>query len=371
MFAERPTVQWLTGKRLHLQHGPIDVVLKAWAAAQKPLPPWGVSGLRDRARGASTDAGRSLSHGERVGVRGSRLSIVQNPSPGASRHPLPMGEGDRRRRTRQFGRDFPWEREQPADLTRAYAAAAERFQTILGELVAELGALRKPMHNAPQVTSPAARRMVAACAPFVGMFITPMAAVAGAVADELLAAMLVAAPLAKAYVNDGGDIAIHIAPGESLDIGMAGNGTIPAMNGRITLAAGNGIGGIATSGHGGRSLSMGIADSVTVLARNAAIADAAATLIANAVNIDSPAIRRAPAVSFDPDSDLGERLVTVDVGPLTDREIAAALASGQDRAAEFRRAGSIAACALTLQGKTLIVGDGLAAAPPASRRIAQ
>lgn len=303
MFAERPIIQPLSGGRLHLQHGPIDVVLKAWVS---PLL---------------------------------------------------------------------WERKAPADLVRACEAAAERFQTILGELVSELSELRKPMGRGPRVTSPVARRMAAACAPFAGVFITPMAAVAGAVADELLAAMLAAAPLAKAFVNDGGDIAVHIAPGERLDIGMAGDlgdGAIPAMSGHITLTAEGGVGGIATSGRGGRSFSLGLADSVTVLARNAALADAAATLIANAVNIDSPAVRRAPASSLDPDSDLGDRLITVDVGPLSDGEIDAALASGRDLAGEFHRAGSIAACALTLQGKMLIVGDGLVAAPAVCHgRIAQ
>ncbi len=37
-----------------------------------------------------------------------------------------------------------------------------------------------------------------------------MAAVAGAVADHILAAMIAGRRLAKAYVNDGGDIALHL-----------------------------------------------------------------------------------------------------------------------------------------------------------------
>src|SRR5262245_13280109 len=144
MSAERPTIQRLTGDRLHLQHGPIDVVLRAWGEAQS--------------------------------------------------------------------------------VAAAYEAVVSRFQTILGELVGELGAPKTGMADAPMVSGPVARRMTAACAPFTGMFITPMAAVAGAVADEVLAAMLAAAPaLPKAFVNDGGDIAIHIAPGEHLEIGIAGD----------------------------------------------------------------------------------------------------------------------------------------------------
>ena len=41
-------------------------------------------------------------------------------------------------------------------------------------------------------------------------FITPMAAVAGAVAEEVLGAMMRAAELERAYVNNGGDIALHL-----------------------------------------------------------------------------------------------------------------------------------------------------------------
>ena len=75
--------------------------------------------------------------------------------------------------------------------------------------------------------------------------------------------------------------------------------------------------GVATSGWRGRSFSLGIADAVTVFAGTAAVADAAATLIANAVDLPGhPAFARAPARRCDPQSDLGERLVTVDVGPL-------------------------------------------------------
>jgi ApbE superfamily uncharacterized protein (UPF0280 family) len=148
---------------------------------------------------------------------------------------------------------------------------------------------------------------------------------------------------------------------------MAGDmtGAFPGMNGRIRIGAESGIGGIATSGRGGRSFSLGIADSVTALARNAATADAAATLIANAVDIDSPAVRRAEARALDPDSDLGHRLVTVDVGPLSPAEIDAALDAGRRRAQSYIGAGLIAAASLTLKTETLTLGDGFAPRRPA------
>ena len=66
-----------------------------------------------------------------------------------------------------------------------------------------------------------ARRMHAAVAPFAtDAFITPMAAVAGSVAEEILGAMLAAARLDRAYVNNGGDIALHLAGSEQFTVGL-------------------------------------------------------------------------------------------------------------------------------------------------------
>jgi hypothetical protein len=191
-------------------------------------------------------------------------------------------------------------------------------------------------------------------------FVTPMAAVAGAVADEILAAMTEAAPLDRAFVNDGGDIAVHLTEGESLAVAIAADfarGPVPAVNGALRIAFDDRIGGIATSGAKGRSFSLGIADSVTVLARDAASADVAATLVANAVDLaHHPAIVRRPARDLDPDSDLGERPVTVSVGPLAPDEIRAALEAGLARAAALRAAGLLRDAALTLSGTTLVLG---------------
>ncbi len=277
---DAPSVQRLDGDRLHLQHGPIDVVLRAWGAA---------SAVRD-----------------------------------------------------------------------ACEAAIARFGTILPELAGELAALRRPIAERPEVETPVARRMVAACRPHAGLFVTPMAAVAGAVADELMETMVTAAPLDRAFVNDGGDIAIHLTEGETMEVAVAADfsgGTIPAINGRITLTDRDGIGGIATSGAQGRSFSLGIADSVTVLARDAASADVAATLIGNAVDVDDPAISRSPARDLDPDSDLGAHLVTTAVRSLARPRILAALEAGQARAEQFRRRGLIFDAALMLQGEARILGQ--------------
>lgn len=247
-------------------------------------------------------------------------------------------------------------------ITAAYEAAARRFATLLDELCAELSLLRQPTHTDAQ--SETGRRMVAATFPYAAhAFITPMAAVAGAGADTILSAMLKAAPLMRAYVNNGGDIALHLAPGTSFTIGMVSRPDLTAaLHGNLTIRAEDGIHGIATSGRHGRSFSLGIADAVTVLAGNGADADAAATMIANAVDLPGHlAVTRDPADLIQPDSDLGGRLVTRSVGPLSDAEIANALAGGAGYAGRLIEAGHIHAAALHLAGETRLIGVKAAA----------
>lgn len=240
----------------------------------------------------------------------------------------------------------------------AFGLAAESFVDVLPRLVSELPLLRRPVGEAP--LGPVARRMHRACAPFArDRFVTPMAAVAGAVADHVLGAMVDGAPLTKAYVNNGGDIAVHLRGDSGFTVGLVDPGLAPEAAegwGVVRLRAKDTSRGIATSGRGGRSFSLGIADSVTVLARDAAAADVAATLIANAVNLDHPSVTRVPACSLDPDSDLADRLVTVSMGALPESACNQALAAGVAAAEDALARGHIAAAALTLRGHTRAVG---------------
>lgn len=244
----------------------------------------------------------------------------------------------------------------PDSVEAAYAAASTTFPSILRALAAELPLLRSPL-PAASPTGPVARRMHQACLPFAAGFITPMAAVAGAVADHVLAAMTRAAALDRAFVNNGGDIAFHLAPGQSLRCGLVTDLAAPTLDATAQLHAASPTRGVATSGRackgrGGRSFSFGIADSVTVLARSAAAADAAATVVANAVDLPGhPAIVRRPAAEIDPDTDLGGRLVTWDVGPLAPSEIDEALAAGRRAADGLMRRGLIEGAVLALRGR--------------------
>jgi len=255
-------------------------------------------------------------------------------------------------------------------LAAAHAAAWQRFETVLTELVAELPLLRRPVRGPCPLQGGIARRMWWACRPFHSVYITPMAAVAGAVAQELIAAYA-REGVRRAWINNGGDIALHLAEGASVSVGVvadisehspfrlslskpdpstsSGRTGLQDLDAGFTVDAATPVRGIATSGWRGRSFSLGIADSVTVLAKTAAMADAAATIIANAVDASDPRIERRPANQMKDDSDLGDLPVTVDVPPLPAETVCAALERGRRRARDLQRDGLIHSALLVCQ----------------------
>ncbi|PVB60122.1 UPF0280 family protein [Labrenzia sp. 011] len=273
-WSETPTAQMLPdGRRLHLQHGPIDLVLEA------------------------------------------------------------------------FG--------EPEEVLKAYAQVQAVFPAILTGLTEELPRLRAA--SGPPPAGPVAKTMWAATRPFAPEFITPMAAVAGSVADYVLSILQSGRTLTRAYVNNGGDIALFVRDG-SFRIGICDDPAIGLSGGTVEIGPNDGVGGLATSGWRGRSHSLGIADAVTVLARSAAEADAAATLIANKVDLPlSPKITRTPACELSPDSDLEDRPVTTNVAELTPGETDAALQCGVDAAQHHLATGRILAAYIALSGERRVV----------------
>ena len=247
----------------------------------------------------------------------------------------------------------------------AFRRAVARFDGLLEELVAELPLLRQPVRGAEcPLRGPIARRMWQAAASFAPAFVTPMAGVAGAVAEAVLAAMVVPG-LTRASVNNGGDIALFLAPGATAwRLGVVVDPHNPASPGVLEIGATDACRGVATSGAKGRSHSLGIADSVTVLAKDTPTADVAATLLANAVDLPGhPAIGREPAQNLSPDSDLGDRLVTIAVDPLEPAEIDSALDAGAATARHFVASGRIEAAILYLAGRERVCGRARSASP--------
>lgn len=250
----------------------------------------------------------------------------------------------------------------------AYRQAGSAFASVLETLTSQLALLRRPLlpgSMAAEFRGGVARRMFAAAAPCRHETVTPMIAVAGAVADHILAALLDGRQIERAQVNNGGDIALFLSAGTSYRIGICASPASVRHPDVITLQAGDGLNGVATSGWQGRSHSLGIADAVTVIARTSAEADVAATLIANATNVHAPEkIERIPACSLAADSDLGDRPVTVAVAALSAAEKDQALRAGILAARRLLDRGLIAGAYLTLQDQTAIVGRP-ADTPPA------
>ena len=279
----------------------------------------------------------------------------------------------------------------PDAVRQACSAAIDRFATVLEELVSELALLRTPIDQiARRPSGCVAGRMWTATMPHAEIYqdanyVTAMASVAGAVADEILSVMCNAADLDRIYVNNGGDIALYLDPAavavphytvgicadpdailwshvnpDALAGDRAARPVSDAFAGTIKITAADHVGGIATSGWKGRSHSLGVADLVTVLAPTAAAADVAATLIANAVwpydnnKTDWPGVQRQPANVLAPDSDLGSRLVTVHVNRLPDHVIIKALRRGAGVAEDMRRSGHISAAYGVVQGQGFV-----------------
>ncbi|MEZ5657398.1 MAG: UPF0280 family protein [Burkholderiaceae bacterium] len=247
-------------------------------------------------------------------------------------------------------------------MTDACARAWSAFENLLPALVRHLHLLRRelpaqvagapPVVTGQAIADRVARRMILACWPFREHRLTPMAAVAGAVAEAILETMR-GPGIDRVWVNNGGDIALHLGPGRRLRVALA---SAAASALPVVIEADDPVRGVATSGWRGRSFSLGIADAVTVLAADAASADAAATLIANAVDLDDPRIGRRPACELAPDSDLGERLVTVSVDALDGDACDRAIVAGARLAQSMADAGRIVAARIELQGRQRIIG---------------
>lgn len=203
------------------------------------------------------------------------------------------------------------------------------------------------------------QRMLAAVRASGDTDLTPMAAVAGTVAD-MTADWLAARGIPKVIVNNGGDIAVRLQPGYTTTVGIAPALGAPPTH-TFTLTAQSAIGGVATSGFGGRSFTKGIATAAVAMAGSAALADACATSLGNATYAPYPAIRLVPAEELDPLTDIAGHLVVRDIGPLPPEIIQAALASGWQQAARLYGLGIIRGAALFIQHWGVMLPEGLAA----------
>jgi uncharacterized protein len=238
-------------------------------------------------------------------------------------------------------------------ITAAKHAMWLRFPQFLPQLVHELSALRTNCADLAEHSfhGEIAALMFHSVQPYKDQFITPMAAVAGSVAQTLLN-IAKAFELTKVIVNNGGDIGLFAKANERVFVALL------APRGKLEFCAPEAFEfGVATSGWSGRSFSLGIADAVTVVAQTASQADAAATMIANAVGpqIEHHGIIRKPANQLKDDTDLGSCSVTVKVDDLPLSLVRQALEEGQTYAKSLLDQRLILSASLSLQGESVIV----------------
>jgi uncharacterized protein len=194
-------------------------------------------------------------------------------------------------------------------------AAREAFRFLAG-VSAVKDRLRHPLKVIPDdLTDPVAREMVRSTCVIGDEQLTPMAAVAGSLADAT-ADFLFHRGMTRVIVNNGGDIAVRLTAGQEIRVGVREDVTLDSWSRVIALDASRNSWGVATSGLGGRSFTLGIASAATVIATRASVADAAATAIANASFVEDPNVLRCSAEEIDPATDIPGLPVTVKVGEM-------------------------------------------------------
>lgn len=237
------------------------------------------------------------------------------------------------------------QREPCISAARKAFACFERIAALREELSRPLA--RNPL----RFGDPVAQAMVDSVREVGDKDLTPLAAVAGALADAV-ADFLFARGMTRVVVNNGGDIAVRITGNEQVKVGM---GTA-AHNGRIAksivLDSSRNSWGIATSGLGGRSFTRGVASAVTILARTASLADAAATAVANASFVEDEHVIQQAAERIDPNTDIAGIAVTVKVGPLSQEKTEMAVARALEKANILAEKGVTLGAVVEVQDRT-------------------
>ncbi len=229
--------------------------------------------------------------------------------------------------------------------------AAEAAIGFLEQVASHRTSVQAPAWTLPEPSGHLLIHAMWAAAQSVGdRDLTPMAAVAGTIADAT-ADFLVNVGLTRVVINNGGDCAIRLSQGESISVGIRPDIGSGRVTHRVVLTADMNVGGVCTSGLGGRSFTRGIASAATVFATRAAIADAAATAVANATYVESPQIGRILAERIDPNTDLKGIEITESVGDLSETEIAEALAQAIVHAEELVTGKVIQGACVVVKGR--------------------
>ncbi len=196
------------------------------------------------------------------------------------------------------------------------------------------------------------RRMIEATKKMEEPDLTPLAAVAGT-ASDIVADFIFSKGGTKIIVDNGGDIAIRLQEAEVARVGVKTEIDAKQATYLVSIDSTMGIGGVATSGLGGRSFTKGIASAATVLAETSSLSDAAATIVGNFTNVEDAKIARTLAEEIYPETDLAGEWVTTRIGELSQEKVDEALRRGLSKAYSICQKGLIRGALVALQGKVV------------------
>lgn len=248
----------------------------------------------------------------------------------------------------------------------AVGAAGKAF-TYLERIAGLRSELSRPLTiiEIPPGIDPLAGKMAGSVCAVGDDDLTPMAAVAGTIADAV-ADWLFERGATRVIVDNGGDIAIRLSGDETAAVGIRPRVGSREISHVLQLNSSRGSWGVTTSGCGGRSFTRGIASAVTTLAASASVADAAATAIANACYVEDPGIIQVPADQVDPETDIPGVRVTLTVGLLSREKKRLAVNRALAKADQLLRKDIIAGALVVLEDIFVATGAmneiGLAAA---------
>ena len=234
----------------------------------------------------------------------------------------------------------------------------EKIRSILEEIKEYLPVLKQKAHKIKNTNhmSYVPRKMVDAVKVIDEVSLTPMAAVAGSIADALKE-FLKNEWLDLISVNNGGDISIFNKNGRELKIDIGDIHTGESSPHLLSIEQITDYG-LATSGFGGRSFTLGLADSVTVIATTGALADAAATFICNCTNTETDQVIRRKASEIDPLTDIPDYEVTIKINDLSNFDIMKSLENGLYNASKLKQLNFIYDAVIKLRGHMVTTIDG-------------
>ena len=236
----------------------------------------------------------------------------------------------------------------------ALAEEGARFaMKVLEDLAGFLPVLKKKSEalEVKEAFPDVVRRMIEATKKMEEPDLTPLAAVAGT-ASDVVADFIFGKGGTKIIVNNGGDIAIRLREAELARVGVKTEIDAEQPAYLISIES-EMIGGVATSGLGGRSFTKGIASAATILSETSSLSDAAATVIGNFTNVEDANIARSLAEEIYPDTDLVGEWVTTRVGELSQQKVEEALSRGLSKAYSICQKGLIHGALIALQGQVV------------------